>query len=55
MSNTTGKTHGIRFKLHARPTPITKTAASEIRLDILNQKGNTRGETLKDTYEFRAV
>jgi hypothetical protein len=55
MSNTTGKTHGICFELHACTAPIAKTAAGEIRLDILNQKRNTRGETLKDTYEFRAV
>jgi hypothetical protein len=55
VPNTTGETHGIRFKLHPRSAPVAETSASEIRLDILNQKRDTRGEALKDTYEFRTV
>jgi hypothetical protein len=55
VPNTTGETHGIRLKFHPGTAPIAEPSASEIRLDILNQKRHTRGEALKDTYEFGTV
>jgi hypothetical protein len=55
MTNATREAHGISLKFHACAAAIAEAATSEIRLNILNQKRDTRGETLKDAYEFRTV
>jgi hypothetical protein len=55
VSDAAGKGHLIGFKLHSRPTPVSKPASRKISLDVLNQDGNTGGKALEDTNEFGSM
>jgi hypothetical protein len=55
VTNATGEIDRVCLEFHARTATITQAPTRKIGLDILNQQGHARRETLEHPHELRAV